>query len=111
AAMTTLEPNVVRVLHANRRVAAEGLRRTDRAAADQLEELLVRGMHLHVIRDHQLYAIRLTGAEHPAALVRHDGHRPLADDVRAGARGLDGVVAVQCLRQRAIYGPYLAWLH
>src|SRR2546430_8190096 len=62
----------------DRRVAAERLGRADGAAAHLLEQLLVRGVRLHVVGDHQLHAVRLTGAEHAAALVRGE---------RAQARG------------------------
>src|SRR2546428_211387 len=54
--------------------------------------------------DHQLYAVRLRRPQHAAALVRHHRHRSLADDMSAGARGLDRVIAVQRVGQRDIDG-------
>src|SRR5262249_62350109 len=95
AAVTALQADVLGILHANRGVAAEGLRRADGTAADKLDELAVRGMRLHVIRDHELHTIGLTRTQHAAAFVGHHGHRSFADDVNTGTRSLYRVIAVQ----------------
>ena len=61
-------------------------------------------MELQAVADHQLDPVGLGGADHAAALVGHDGHRLLAQDVDAGAGRFHGVVAVHRVRSEQIDG-------
>ena len=83
AAEAALEPDVVLALEPGRDVRAERLRLPDVPAPHEFDRGERGRLEAEPVRDHQLHAVRLARADHPAALVGGDGHGPFAEHVGA----------------------------
>ncbi len=86
------------------KTALEGLDLADGARVDEALGFDVGGLVVDAVGDHELDIGFAAGVDHGAALGGGDGHGLLAEDVLAGLRGADGVLAMHAVGQTDVYG-------